>query len=341
MLLGFRFAHSIQYTNMASVKTRLLIVSDTHGLGFNSENRPFKSAVVALHCGDLTDGSKLEEFRTTIQLLKDLDAPLKLAIAGNHDFTMDIPAFERKVAEASPPLDPTLVAKEYGLPEEARQLFSQARDAGIVFLDEGTHHFKLKNGATLRIYASPFTPSQGQWGFQYPPDSGHKFSIDEGVDVVITHGPPKGILDISYGRERTGCQDLFAAVAQSRPRLHCFRHIHEGWGAKLVAWREKRQPKPSHFTAIDNSRARMIAKLASLEPSEHDDPQEAEQKVRRLKRYDRDRCCTTSHCSEDDHPLKPNEHTLFVNAALYDSGSFAQRPWLVEIDLPVDDSYKK
>ena len=43
-------------------------------------------ADVAIHCGDLTDGSLLEEFRGAIRLLRDIDAPLKLVIAGNHDF---------------------------------------------------------------------------------------------------------------------------------------------------------------------------------------------------------------------------------------------------------------
>jgi Calcineurin-like phosphoesterase len=80
-------------------------------------------ADVSIHCGDLPDGSKLEVFRTTIQLLKDIHVPLKLGIAGNHDFTMEIPAFEKKVAETAPALDPPFVVKEYGAPREARQLF--------------------------------------------------------------------------------------------------------------------------------------------------------------------------------------------------------------------------
>ena len=96
------------------VQTRLLIMSDTHGADFSSENRPYQRADVALRCGDLTDGSKLEEFLSTLKMLKIIDAPLKLVIAGNHDFTMDIAAFEAKVAEAVPPLEPELVARKYG-----------------------------------------------------------------------------------------------------------------------------------------------------------------------------------------------------------------------------------
>lgn len=125
-------------------------------MNFGPEDMPLQRADIAIHCGDLTDGSKLEEFRT----------PLKLAIAGNHDFTMDIPAFKKIVAEATPPLDPELVAKEFGIPGEARQLFEEAKDAGIMLLDEGTHRFTHENGALLTVYASPYTPALGAWGFQ-------------------------------------------------------------------------------------------------------------------------------------------------------------------------------
>ena len=53
------------------------------------------------------------------------------------------------------------IKSAYGACEEARQLFEseEAKAAGIVFLDEGTHRFELANGALLTVYASPYTPS--------------------------------------------------------------------------------------------------------------------------------------------------------------------------------------
>ena len=319
----------------STIKTRLFIISDTHGMDLTPSDKPFHRADVAIHCGDLTDGSKLEEFRSAIQLLQDINAPLKLAIAGNHDFTMDIPAFEKKVAEATPSLDPELVVNEYGALGDARQLFEEAEDAGIMFLDEGTHHLTLENGALLTVYASPYTPALGAWGFQYRPEQGHNFSIEEGVDVVITHGPPKGIMDYTYGRERAGCPKLFAAIARARPRMHCFGHIHEGWGAKLVTWRESFDEQPTHFTAIDNDRSPVIEKLAGLKPSRFDTQEDAKQKVKKLEHYNQERCCTTSHCVGDEYPLKRGEQTLFVNASFSGSEDLpVQRPWLVDIELP-------
>ena len=205
---------TIKMASSATIKTQFFIVSDTHGKSFKPSEKPTQKADVAIHCGDLTDGSKLEEFRTTLQLLKDIDAPLKLIIAGNHDFTIDIPSFNEIIENAYPPLEPELVAKEYVVPGEARQLFQETKDSGIIFLDEGIHNFTLQNGAHLTVYATPYTPSRGNWGFQYLPETGRNFIIENGqVNIAITHGPPRGIMDMTHRNERIGCPDLFAAIA--------------------------------------------------------------------------------------------------------------------------------
>lgn len=118
-----------------------------------------------------------------------VNSPLKLVIAGNHDFTIDIPIFERKAAEAQP-LDPQLIQKFYGNYGEVRELFGEEEETGITFLGEGIHSFRLQNGALLNVYASAYTPSCGDWDFQYHRDIGHGFRIGN-VDIVMTHGPPK------------------------------------------------------------------------------------------------------------------------------------------------------
>ena len=320
-----------------NIKTRFLIISDTHGMKFTPETKPNQHADVAIHCGDLTEESKIEEFQTAIQLLKDIDAPLKLVIAGNHDFTMDVPAFKRKVAEleARQAVELELLTKVYGDYGEARRLFEEAKSAGVILLDEGTHQFNLRNDALLTVYASPYTPSLGDWGFQYHREQGHGFLI-EGADVVITHGPPNGIMDYTDSRQRAGCSALFEAVARARPRLHCFGHIHEGWGAKLVTWRERISESPSHFTDIDNERSVLVEKLSTVKGSKFDPPETLEAKSKKMKFYACERCCATSHCTGDSNPLEYNSQTLFVNAAIEGRSDDypVQLPWLVDIELP-------
>ncbi|KIV89318.1 hypothetical protein PV10_08895 [Exophiala mesophila] len=317
-----------------TIPTRLLIISDTHGEDFDSNTRPQQRADVVLHCGDLTDGSKLEEFHTALNMLRSIDAPLKLIIPGNHDFTMDRDAFTTKVAEAKQPLNPELVAQEYGRVGQAQQLFDDSKDEGIVFLHEGTHQFTLNNGAMLTIYASPYTPALGAWGFQYHPNHGRRFDIQGGTDIVMTHGPPKGIMDFTSSRERAGCTDLFAAVAQARPRVHCFGHIHEGWGAKLVTWKDSGINEPSRFTSIDNNNSSVIENLNTLKKIKFDSNDIVEEKQAKVEQLRQHRCASTSHCAQDEYPLVAGSQTLFVNAAIMGDGDVVQRPWLVDIELP-------
>ncbi|KAK5116574.1 hypothetical protein LTR85_009199 [Meristemomyces frigidus] len=316
---------------MASqVNTQLLIISDTHGDELDLD--ALSAVDVAIHCGDLTEKSKMDEYRASLQLLKRIRAPLKLVIAGNHDFTLDTPMFEKKLADIEPPLDHQLVKKEYGDFGEARTLFKtdKARASGIVFLDEGTHHFTLANGALLTVYASPYTPSLSDWGFQYNPQIGHDWCIGRGVDVVITHGPPHGVLDYTDSKQRAGSPCLFAAVARARPRMHCFGHIHEAWGAKRVGWRAAISDTPSHFTDIDNDRSVVVESLAGIRTRSSDTPGVTDEKAVKLKMYKQQGCCTAKA------PVQGGDQTLFINAAIEGPDEQSQQlPWVVDIDLPI------
>ncbi|TKX25356.1 rhamnogalacturonate lyase C-like protein 2 [Elsinoe australis] len=318
-----------------NVKTRFYIISDTHGEHLPAHLLPSASAAVdvAIHCGDLTNGSKICEFRHTLDLLKKVDAPLKLVIAGNHDFTLDTPMFKKTIAEVHPPLEPELVAKEYGDWGEARRLMDDAKEAGIVFLEEGTYEFTLLNGAKLTVYASPYTPSMNDWGFQYPPGTQHDWLV-ENSDVVITHGPPHGILDKAPGSPRLGCPSLFRAIDRARPKLHCFGHVHSGWGAKLVRWRDEPIEDVTHFTAIDNNHTTIIETLAGLTVGRFDDESSAQGKQDRMALLEKAGCITTSHCEGDALPIVPLENTLFVNAAVQGPDESWQMPWLVDLELP-------
>lgn len=80
-----------------AIKTSFFILSDSHAeKGLAILNVPVD---VAIHCGDLTEESQIHEFQTSLDLLRRIDAPLKLIIAGNHDFTLDKTAFDKKVTE--------------------------------------------------------------------------------------------------------------------------------------------------------------------------------------------------------------------------------------------------
>lgn len=68
------------------------------------------------------------------------------------------------------------------------------------------------------------------------------------VDVVMTSGPPKGILH-HCPQGDVGCSKLLQALTRARPLLHCFGHIHEGSGAMLL---KRTSPKPSIESHLPN-----------------------------------------------------------------------------------------
>ncbi|PGH12079.1 hypothetical protein AJ79_04478 [Helicocarpus griseus UAMH5409] len=315
---------STSTTSTSNIVTRFLVISETHGMEFTQETKPLEYADVAIHCGDLTEGSNLKEFQSAIKLLAELPGPLKLVIAGNHDFTLDI-------------------QREYGDYGEIKQLFDEAASMGILLLDEGVHDISLKNGASLAVFASPFTPSFGDSRFQYSNNEGHHFAIDTGVDLVMTHGPPKGIMDYTADRQRAGCPRLFETIARTRPRVHCFGHIHEGWGAKVVTWRDDISENPSHFADIDNERSYVVEKLSTLSGSTFDTADIVEEKWKKLKNYSNQRYYKTSQCVSDDNPLEPGAQTLFVNAAIQgiEQEYPLHLPWLIDIELPKANQVKR
>lgn len=306
------------------IKTRILVISDTHGLQFTKQPR-LDAIDAVIHCGDLTEHSLLSEFHETIRLLQQIDVPLKLFIPGNHDFTLDDAAFA-KIAEASR-MPEDLLAKAYGAKGAARKLWDEAaQDGKIVLLDEGEHTLMLANGATLKVYASPYTPSTERWGFKYSrKDHDHDFHIGPGIDIAITHGPSRGIMDTAYDSKQIGCPTLFRAVAKAQPRIHCFGHVHDGWGAKLVAWRSDIPDDASHLNSIDNDGSLVIETLATLRDS-------GEEAVVRKDEYERQGYCDMDHC--ETKPVLGAGKTLFLNAAMKGKTELDQFPWLVEIDLP-------
>ncbi|KAG5985008.1 hypothetical protein E4U55_002115 [Claviceps digitariae] len=313
--------------SIPGVKTRFIVLSDTHGSALPPSLQGMQADVV-IHSGDLTEHSLLSELNTTIQSLKSINAPVKLIIAGNHDFSLDDDAFASKLAEAdrvAGTIDRDLIKQEFGDLGEARRILLEARGSGITFLDEGNCSISLDNGAQLRVYASPYTPSSdssGGWAFQY--QNRHDFDIHPDTNVVVTHGPPHGIFDRTLDKKRIGCPQLFAAVARQQPLMHCFGHVHNGWGAKVVAWKTELSDSPCHFTDIDHENSVLIDSLARSHGSDAGDTAATSQLGRSVRE--------TSHCGQEEVILGQGK-TLFVNSSVTgDEGS--QLPWVVDLMLP-------
>jgi|SRR5690242_12667647 len=63
-------------------------------------------------------------------------------------------------------------------------------------------------------------------------------AIPHDIDILVTHGPPYGIFDKTARNELVGSKELLIKVAEIKPIIHCFGHIHEQGGKEMwVPWK--------------------------------------------------------------------------------------------------------
>lgn len=161
--------------------------------------------------GDWTTSDKPHEVLEFGLWINNQKYKRKIVIAGNHD----------------------------NMIQETPRIFEGLPNFVLTYLcDSGTEFEGLK------IWGSP-------WTLTFPGINPHctaftgteaeleaKFAlIPDDTDILITHGPPYGIMDAVHREvfcgERggwVGSESLLGKVFRIRPKLHVFGHIHEGYG---------------------------------------------------------------------------------------------------------------
>lgn len=188
---------------------RLTLISDTHGR--HTLMRPLPEGDTLIHAGDSLNWGTLDELRQFCYWFKKQPHKNKILIAGNHDW-----CFEKK-------------------PEESRKI---VEDAGIIYLqDEAV----VIDG--IKFYGSPWQPEFCDWAFNLKRRGEVLFNkwaaIPERTDVLITHGPPMGILDLTPRGEAVGCELLREKIEslwtdKEKRHIHVFGHIHNGYGIETI-----------------------------------------------------------------------------------------------------------
>ncbi len=98
----------------------------------------------------------------------------------------------------------------------------------------------------LKLWGSPWTPFFCDWAYNgavtpsdaairripYMQDIWRQIPLD--TDVLITHGPPRGILDLNQEGYRQGCCHLLQRLQYVEPRVHIFGHLHGSYGHMTV-----------------------------------------------------------------------------------------------------------
>jgi predicted phosphodiesterase len=188
----------------------VVCISDTH----NSQPA-LPDGDVLIHAGDLTQSGSLRELQATVDWLRAHPHPVKIVVAGNHDLLLDAGCDGQR---GTANLD---AAAE-----------REAIDWGdVIYLENAETTVTCANGRQLRVYGSPRSTRHGNWAFQYPRgEDVWAGTVPSGIDVLVTHGPPRAHLDLL----RLGCGHLLRELWRVRPRLHVFGHVHEGAGTEWL-----------------------------------------------------------------------------------------------------------
>ncbi|MDF1739592.1 MAG: metallophosphatase domain-containing protein [Verrucomicrobiales bacterium] len=173
------------------------IVADTHR---QHRALTIPECDILIHCGDFCSFER-EDAAT----LEDADiwfaeVPAKhvVCVGGNHDFMLQ--------------------SREF-------------RFAHATFLEDSGIEIE-----GLSIYGSPWCPDLS--GFAYYADEDQLIErwrqIPTGVDILITHTPPYGFLDVpSSGDVHLGCPHLQDELQRIQPQLHVFGHVHASHGTHV------------------------------------------------------------------------------------------------------------
>ncbi|EEP80103.1 predicted protein [Uncinocarpus reesii 1704] len=201
----------------------VVCISDTH-----NNQLEIPDGDILLHAGDLTQSGSRSEIQAAIDWLNTLPHQHKVVIAGNHDLFLD-PSCTRSTS----------------LPQRSIEW------GNVTYLQNNCVTLKCVN-RNIKVYGNPWSPRQGNWAFQYPRvENVWKDMIPSDIDILLTHTPPKGHLDLNYG-----CGFLLQELwkLEKRPKLHVFGHIHAGYGQQVASFDDFQ----SQFEAIIRGNATVV-----------------------------------------------------------------------------------
>lgn len=186
---------------------KITFISDTHT---RHRELLLPEGDLLVHAGDIMNsGYSKHEVRDFCEWFSQQAYEHKVFIAGNHDRIFEIDSVEA-----------TLLVREH---------------KNIAYLEDS-----LVDLEGVKIYGSPWQPEFYNWAFNIPRGSKEMEEkwelIPQETDILITHGPPQGHLDISgapWNQGDLGCSLLRERIEEVKPKIHVFGHIHGSYGYKF------------------------------------------------------------------------------------------------------------
>ncbi|MCB0331251.1 MAG: metallophosphatase domain-containing protein [Bdellovibrionales bacterium] len=175
---------------------RLVCVSDTHSSA-DLDQLAVPDGDLLIHTGDLTGYGSLAQLEEFNDWVGKQPHRYKIVIAGNHDDELQAD-----------------FAKAARILSNCHYL----QDSDVVI--EG-----------IKFYGMPWHNDGWAFSLESAADIQQKLqAIPLDTDVLLTHAPPKGVLDRTGKGSNAGLDGLLDRVLLIDPTLHIFGHIHEGYG---------------------------------------------------------------------------------------------------------------
>ncbi len=178
-----------------------------------------------------------------------------VCVSDLHEHLVDVPACDLMLiaGDVSFALKGDLAAKQAFLAGEFRNWLERVPAAEIVLVagnhDQSIERWGLPDGLRchylrddgielcgLRIWGTPWQPWFYDWAFNAPRRNGEAFlaakfeAILAGTDVVVAHGPPRGVGDLTLRGEHVGSTAMTETLERIQPRLMVCGHIHSAYG---------------------------------------------------------------------------------------------------------------
>jgi Icc-related predicted phosphoesterase len=166
---------------------KIVAISDTHE---RHRQVSLPAGDVLVHAGDITMKGSLAALEDFADWIREQHFKYKIVIAGNHDF-----CFENENADAA-----------------AKML----ADAGVTYLCDSSATFE-----GIEFWGAPWQPWFHSWAFNLSRGSeiAEKWAlIPQTTNVLITHGPPYEIADLTFDGVHAGCEELASRI-QDLPKL--------------------------------------------------------------------------------------------------------------------------
>lgn len=183
---------------------KITCISDTHNQHLHIPPDWLEGGDVLVHAGDVSGRGTLKEIEAFLEWFNEQPYTHKIFIAGNHDFW-----FEKTTG---------FVVNE--MLQEKYPNVKYLNDSGIEI--DG-----------VKFWGSPVQPWFYDWAFNRVGTDicQHWDMIPLDTDVLIVHGPMKGILDMTLRGVSTGCPYLLEKSAEmTNLKLFVCGHIHEAYG---------------------------------------------------------------------------------------------------------------